>query len=137
MIKIISINYQERSEQAVARPQSAFKNMPDVIQLDCLNDAIYDLEQMRDELEKKINPVVKSILYGNQCFFDNGLTLEQQEQMDYVFDTLMSEVKIINPKFYQTLRAKELTEKDVMKLIHNQKNNIIQNDEGQYQLFGE
>jgi len=65
MIKIISINYQERSEQAVARPQSAFKNMPDVIQLDCLNDAIYDLEKMRDELEKKINPVVKSILYGN------------------------------------------------------------------------
>ena len=65
MIKIISINYQERSEQAVVRPQSAFKNMPDVIQLDCLNDAIYDLEQMRDELEKKINPVVKSILYGN------------------------------------------------------------------------
>ena len=65
MIKIISINYQERSEQAVARPQSAFKEMPDVIKLDCLNDAIYDLEQMRDELEKKINPVVKSILYGN------------------------------------------------------------------------
>ena len=65
MIKIISINYQERSERAVAKPQSAFKNMPDVIQLDCLNDAIYDLEQMRDELEKKINPVVKSILYGN------------------------------------------------------------------------
>jgi hypothetical protein len=70
-------------------------------------------------------------------FLDNGLTLEQQEQMDYVFDTLMSEVKIINPKLYQTLRAKELTEKDVMKLIHNQKNNIIENDEGQYQLFGE
>ena len=70
-------------------------------------------------------------------FLDNGLTLEQQEQMDYVFDTLMSEVKIINPKLYQTLRAKELTQKDVMKLIHNQKNNIIENDEGQYQLFEE
>ena len=70
-------------------------------------------------------------------FLDNGLTLEQQEQMDYVFDTLMSELKIINPKLYQTLRAKELTEKDVMKLIHNQKNHIIENDEGQYQLFGE
>ena len=65
MIKIISINYQEMSGEAVARPQSAFKNMPDVIQLDCLNDAIYDLEKMRDELQKKINPVVKSILYGN------------------------------------------------------------------------
>ena len=70
-------------------------------------------------------------------FLDNGLPLEQQEQMDYVFETLMSEVKIINPKLYQTLRAKELTEKDVLKLIHNQKNNIIENDEGQYQLFGE
>ena len=70
-------------------------------------------------------------------FLDNGLTLEQQKQMDYVFETLMSEVKIINPKLYQTLRAKELTEKDVMKLIHNQKNNIVENDEGQYQLFGE
>ena len=74
---------------------------------------------------------------ATSVFLDNGLTLEQQEQMDYVFDTLMSEVKIINPKLYQTLRAKELTEKDVMKLIHNQKNNIIENDEGQYQLFGE
>ena len=70
-------------------------------------------------------------------FLDNGLTLEQQEQMDNVFETLMSEVKIINPKLYQTLRAKELTEKDVMKLIHNQKKDIVENDEGQYQLFGE
>ena len=65
MRKIISINYQEFSEIAVPKPQKAFKEMPDVIQMDCLNDAIYDLEQMRDELEKKINPVVKSILYGN------------------------------------------------------------------------
>ena len=74
---------------------------------------------------------------ATSVFLDNGLTLEQQKQMDYVFETLMSEVKIINPKLYQTLRAKELTEKDVMKLIHNQKNNIVENDEGQYQLFGE
>ena len=74
---------------------------------------------------------------ATSVFLDNGLTLEQQEQIDYVFETLMSEVKIINPKLYQTLRAKELTEKDVLKLIHNQKNNIIENDEGQYQLFGE
>ena len=70
-------------------------------------------------------------------FLDNGLTLEQQEQMDYVFETLMSEVKIINPKLYQTLREKELTEKDVMKLIHSKKEKIIENEQGQYQLFGE
>ena len=79
----------------------------------------------------------KAFYMATSVFLDNGLTLEQQEQMDYVFETLMSEVKIINPKLYQTLRAKELTEKDVMKLIHNQKNNIVENDEGQYQLFGE
>ena len=64
MIKIISINYQEMSGEAVARQQSAIKNMPDVIQLDCLNDAIYDLEQMRDEIEKKIDPLIRSQLYG-------------------------------------------------------------------------
>ena len=74
---------------------------------------------------------------ATSVFLDNGLTLEQQEQMDYVFETLMSEVKIINPKLYQTLRAKELTEKDVLKLIHNKKNNIIENEQGQYQLFEE
>tara|TARA_Y100000114_G_scaffold362_1_gene343 strand:- start:165 stop:362 length:198 start_codon:yes stop_codon:yes gene_type:complete len=65
MTRIISINYQHRSEQAVAKPQSAFKEMPDVIQLDCLNDAIYDLEEMRDEIEKKIDPLIRSQLYGN------------------------------------------------------------------------
>ena len=65
MTRIISINYQHRSEQAVAKPQTAFKEMPDVIQLDCLNDAIYDLENMRDEIQKKIDPLVRSVLYGN------------------------------------------------------------------------
>ena len=68
-------------------------------------------------------------------FLDNGLTLEQQEQMDYVFDTLMSELKIINPKLYQTLRDKELTEKDVMKLIHSKNKNIIINDEEQLEML--
>ena len=65
MIKIISINYQETTEMAKAKPQSAFIEMPDVIQLDCLNDAIYDLENMRDEIQKKIDPLVRSVLYGN------------------------------------------------------------------------
>jgi len=68
-------------------------------------------------------------------FLDNGLTLEQQEQMDYVFETLMSEVKIINPKLYQTLRAKELTEKDVMKLIYSKNKNIIINDKEQFEML--
>ena len=68
-------------------------------------------------------------------FLDNGLTLEQQEQMDNVFETLMSEVKIINPKLYQTLREKELTEKDVMKLRHSKNKNIIMNDEKQLEML--
>ena len=79
----------------------------------------------------------KAFYMATSVFLDNGLTLEQQEQMDYVFETLMSEVKIINPKLYQTLRAKELTEKDVMKLIYSKKEKILENNEGQYQLFGE
>ena len=65
MKKIISINYQETTEIAVPKPQSAFKKMPDVIQLDCLNDAINDLEKMREKLHNKMYPVVKSVLYGN------------------------------------------------------------------------
>tara|TARA_R100001086_G_C11625168_1_gene199987 strand:- start:242 stop:439 length:198 start_codon:yes stop_codon:yes gene_type:complete len=56
MIKIISINYLESTEQAVARPQTAFKEMDEIMQIDCLNDAIYDLENIRDELIKKIYP---------------------------------------------------------------------------------
>tara|TARA_R110000772_G_scaffold28902_1_gene72593 strand:- start:453 stop:632 length:180 start_codon:yes stop_codon:yes gene_type:complete len=56
MIKIISINYQETTEQALAKPQSAFKEMPEVTQLDCLNDAIYDLENMRKELHDNMYP---------------------------------------------------------------------------------
>ena len=71
------------------------------------------------------------------AFLDNGLTLEQQEQMDNVFEALMSKVKIINFKLYQTLRAKELTEKNVMKLIHSKKEKVIENEQGQYQLFEE
>lgn len=55
MKKIISINYQEMSEQAVARPQKAFLEMDDVIKMDCLNDAIYDLEEIRNKLDKKMD----------------------------------------------------------------------------------
>ena len=65
MIKIISINYQERTAYAVAKPQSAFKEMPEVVQLDCLNDAISDLEEMREKLHNKMYPLVKSVLYGD------------------------------------------------------------------------
>ena len=42
------------SEQAVARPQKAFLEMDDVIKMDCLNDAIYDLEEMRKDLNEKM-----------------------------------------------------------------------------------
>tara|TARA_R100000655_G_scaffold24984_1_gene50784 strand:+ start:135 stop:350 length:216 start_codon:yes stop_codon:yes gene_type:complete len=70
-------------------------------------------------------------------FLDNGLTLEQQEKMDNIYESLMSDLKTLNVKLYQTLRAKELTEKDVMKLIHSKKEKVIENEQGQYQLFEE
>ena len=63
MKKIISINYQETTEIAVPKPQSAFKKMPDVIQMDCLNDAINGLLLMRHELRKKMYPEKKEVPY--------------------------------------------------------------------------
>ena len=70
-------------------------------------------------------------------FLDNGLTLEEQEKMDNIYETLMSDLKSVNIKLYQTLRANELTEKDVMKLIYSKKEKVIENEQGQYQLFEE
>ena len=70
-------------------------------------------------------------------FLDNGLTLEEQERMDNIYESLMSDLKTVNIKLYQTLRASELTEKDVMKLIHSKKEKVIENEQGQYQLFEE
>ena len=49
-------------------------------------------------------------------FLDNGLNPEQQEHMDNVYESLMLEVKSINPKLYQKIRASELTEKDVKRM---------------------
>ena len=70
-------------------------------------------------------------------FLDNGLTLEEQERMDNIYESLMSDLKSINIKLYQTLRANELTEKDVMKLIYSKKEKVVENEQGQYQLFEE
>jgi len=70
-------------------------------------------------------------------FLDNGLTPEEQEQADNVYETLMSDVKKINNKLYQTLRSRELTEKDVYKLINSKNKNIIINDKEQLEFFGD
>ena len=70
-------------------------------------------------------------------FLDNGLTSEEQEQADNVYETIMSDVKNINPKLYQTLRSRELTEKDVYKLIKSNNKNIIINDKEQFEFFGD
>ncbi len=70
-------------------------------------------------------------------FLDNGLNPEQQKEMDGIYESLMFEVKKINLKLYNDLRSKELTEKDVFKLIHSKKENIVQNELGQFELFGE
>ena len=74
---------------------------------------------------------------ATSVFLDNGLTLEEQERMDNSYESLMSDLKSVNIKLYQTLRANELTEKDVMKLIHSKKEKVVENEQGQYQLFEE
>ena len=74
---------------------------------------------------------------ATSVFLDNGLTLEEQERMDNSYESLMSDLKSVNIKLYQTLRANELTEKDVMKLIYSKKEKVVENEQGQYQLFEE
>ena len=69
-------------------------------------------------------------------FLDNGLTPEEQEQADNVYETLMSDVKKINNKLYQTLRLRELTEKDVYKLINSKNKNIKINEKEQFEFWG-
>jgi hypothetical protein len=70
-------------------------------------------------------------------FLDNGLNPEQQEHMDNVYESLMLEVKSINLKLYERLRGKELTEKDVYKLINSKNKNVIINDKEQLEFFGD
>lgn len=40
--------------------------------------------------------------------FDNGLTVEEQKEMDVKYEELMSRVKQVDIKLYRKLRAKEL-----------------------------
>ena len=73
----------------------------------------------------------------SSAFLDNGLSKEQQERMDSIYESLMLNLKGKNMKLYQRLRANELTEKDVMKLIYSKKEKVVENEQGQYQLFEE
>jgi len=52
------------SEQAVAIPQKAFREMDDVIKMDCLNDAIYDLEELRNKLDEKMDNKLQQKIEG-------------------------------------------------------------------------
>ncbi len=70
-------------------------------------------------------------------FLDNGLSKEQQEEMDNIYEALMSEVKNKNIKLYQRLRSSELTEKDVLKLINTKNKNVLINDKEQLEFFGD
>ena len=70
-------------------------------------------------------------------FLDNGLSKEQQERMDSIYESLMLDLKSKNLKLYQRLRSLELTEKDVIKLIYSKKQKVVHNEQGQYQLFEE
>tara|TARA_R100001509_G_scaffold151171_1_gene110449 strand:+ start:485 stop:712 length:228 start_codon:yes stop_codon:yes gene_type:complete len=74
---------------------------------------------------------------GVSLFLDNGLSKEQQEEMDNIYEALMSEVKNKNIKLYQRLRSSELTEKDVLKLINTKNKNVLINDKEQLEFFGD
>ena len=68
---------------------------------------------------------------------DNGLTLKQQQQMDNIYENLMSKLKVKDNKLYAKLRKNELTENDIYKLINSNNKDLIIDDKEQYQLFGD
>tara|TARA_B100001057_G_scaffold178450_1_gene179250 strand:+ start:9314 stop:9538 length:225 start_codon:yes stop_codon:yes gene_type:complete len=68
-------------------------------------------------------------------FLDNGLTPEQQEVMDDAYEALMSEVKVIDLKLYERLKANELTLADVYKLRNSKNVDIKIDEKEQYNLF--
>ena len=69
-------------------------------------------------------------------FLDNGLTLDQQKEMDNVYENLMSDLKSVNSKLYQQVRERELTAKNVYKLINSKNKNIKINDKEQFEFWG-
>ena len=55
----------------------------------------------------------------DNTFIDNGLTPEQQKVVDEAYEALMSEVKVLDLRLYEKLRANELSVADVYKLKHS------------------
>jgi len=55
-MKIIEIIYNSESCQAETILKTNYQKMLDTIQMDCLNDAIYDLEQIRQDLHDEMYP---------------------------------------------------------------------------------
>lgn len=53
-VKIIDIVYDCDGGQAEARLTKYYKELPDTIQMDCLLDALYDLEVARENLHHEI-----------------------------------------------------------------------------------
>ena len=51
--------------------------------------------------------------------YDNGLTPEQQKVVDEAYEALMSEVKVLDLRLYEKLKANELSVADVYKLRHS------------------
>jgi len=68
---------------------------------------------------------------------DNGLTFEQQKQMDNIYENFMSKLKEKDINLYAKLRKNELTENDIYKLINSNNKDLIIDDKEQYQLFGD
>ena len=55
----------------------------------------------------------------DNTFIDNGLSPEQQKVVDEAYEALMSEVKVLDLRLYEKLRANELSVADVYKLKHS------------------
>ena len=68
--------------------------------------------------------------------YDNGLTPEQQKVVDEAYEALMSEVKVLDLRLYEKLRANELSVADIYKLRHSkEEKKMIRIIDDQYTLL--
>ena len=62
-MKLISLDYDLKTEEVKARISKSFDELPDVIKMDCLIDSLNEIEHLKNEL-KVLRTNLSEKLYG-------------------------------------------------------------------------
>jgi|TARA_A100000172_G_scaffold62840_1_gene42234 hypothetical protein len=63
-MKLISLDYDLKTEEVKARISKSFDELPDVIKMDCIIDSINEIEHLKNEL-KTLRTNLSEKMYGN------------------------------------------------------------------------